>query len=575
MLILGINDGHTAAACLYQDGQVRAAIQEERLRRIKNWAGMPTEAIAAVLRMTDTRPEDIDVVALNGHWAAFSMTREQLMEEYRRINDVDVSVRRGLRRALRRVALATPLYARQQGRRHAGRIRELVRMGIPAERVVCVDHHTAHAAAAYYGQANFDDDILVLTCDGAGDRLCATVSVGRDGRLERLHAVDMADSIGNIYAMVTYLMGMVPLEHEYKLMGLAPYADPKGVEQVYGELKRLIRFDARNPLGWERAGGCPETYCSYRFFRQLLDRKRFDAIAGGVQKFTEAVLLEWVRNCIRETGLHRLALGGGVFMNVKANKLIMELPEVRELFVYPSCGDETNAMGAAYAVYAQKAGTAKMTPLRDLYWGPEFSDDEIAQALRGFEFRAPVRYEREDPIEPRVARLLAEGHVVARFKGREEFGARSLGNRSILADPRNTEVVREINEAIKARDFWMPFCPSVLAERSPDYLVNPKGVRAPYMILSFDTTERWTEFRAGLHPFDRTARPQEVSAEWNPDYHALIEEFQRLTGVGAVLNTSFNLHGFPIVSRPEGALDVLDRSGLRHLAIGNWLVSKV
>src|SRR2546430_15521811 len=136
--------------------------------------------------------------------------------------------------------------------------------------------------------------------------------------------------------MVTYLMGMVPLEHEYKLMGLAPYADPKGVEQVYGELKRLIRFDARNPLGWERAGGCPETYCSYRFFRQLLDRKRFDAIAGGVQKFTEAVLLEWVRNCIRETGLHRLALGGGGFMNVKANKLIMGLPEGRELVVYRS-----------------------------------------------------------------------------------------------------------------------------------------------------------------------------------------------------------------------------------------------
>jgi len=293
-----------------------------------------------------------------------------------------------------------------------------------------------------------------------------------------------------------------------------------------------------------------------------------------VQKFTEAVLLEWVRNCIRETGLHRLALGGGVFMNVKANKLIMELPEVQELFVYPSCGDETNAIGAAYSVYAEKAGTAKMTPLQDLYWGPEFSDEEVEQALRRFRFRTPVRYGRDVPIEPRVARLLAGGNIVARYKGREEFGARSLGNRSILADPRNTNVVREINEAIKARDFWMPFCPSVLAERSADYLVNPKGVRAPYMILSFDTTGGGSELRAGIHPFDRTARPQEVSAEWNPDYHALIKEFERLTGVGAVLNTSFNLHGFPIVSRPEDALDVLDRSGLRHLAIGNWLVSK-
>src|SRR5262249_11843280 len=152
---------------------------------------------------------------------------------------------------------------------------------------------------AYYGLGNFDDDILILTCDGAGDGRCATVNIGRTGRIERLHQVAQEHSIGNIYAVVTFLMGMVPLEHEYKLMGLAPYAEPRGAERVYEELRRLIRFSPEDPLGWERTGGCPETYLSYPFFRNLLERKRFDWIAGGLQKFTEVILCQWVRNAVQ------------------------------------------------------------------------------------------------------------------------------------------------------------------------------------------------------------------------------------------------------------------------------------
>lgn len=574
MKVLGINDGHNAAACLYEDGQVSAAVQEERLRRVKNWSGMPSGAIRTVLGITASSPDQIDFVAMNGHYAAFPMTRDQLMEEYRTINDLGVTVQRVLRRATRSVLRPTPLVRWHRERRQQQRVRELIQMGISADRILFVDHHTAHAAAAYYGLAKFEDDVLVLTCDGAGDGLCATVNIGSRGRIRRLHQVRQADSIANIYAMVTFLMGMVPLEHEYKLMGLAPYADPKGADQVFQELKGLIQFSPGNRLVWERAGGCPETDRSYRFFRKLCEGKRFDWIAGGLQKFTEFMLTEWVKRCVAETGIRRLALSGGIFMNVKANKQIMELPEVEDLFVYPSCGDETNAIGAASWVYVEKAGTAKITPLWDPYWGPEFSDEEVEQALRRFEFTGPVAYERVTPIEPTVARLLAEGRIVARFKGREEFGARALGNRSILANPSDPAVVRVINEAIKARDFWMPFAPSLLEESGPDYLVNPKGVRAPHMILSFDTTERRREIAAAIHPFDFTARPQEVSAERNPEYHALIKEFQRLTGIGGVLNTSFNLHGYPIVSRPEDALEVLEQSGLTHLAIQNWLVEK-
>jgi len=572
--VLGINDGHNAAACLYDGGRVAAAVQEERLRRVKNWSGMPLQAIRKVLELTGTSPSQIDHVALNGHHVAFPMTREELMHEYRTINDVGVTLRRTVRRAVKGAAQLTPLYDSYRTRRQLRRVRPLIDAGFPRERISFVDHHTAHAAAAYYGWANFHQDVLVLSCDGAGDGVCATVNVARGGKLNRLHTIKQADSIGNVYAMVTYLMGMVPLEHEYKLMGLAPYADPRGADRVFQELKAAIRFNPANPLVWERAPGCPETYLSYRFFRQMLERQRFDWIAGGVQRFTEYMLTEWVRSCVKATGVRQVALGGGVFMNVKVNKLIMELPEIEGLFVYPTCGDETNAMGAAYAVYAERAGIESMAPLRDLYWGPEFTDEDVESALRQFTFHSPVHYERINPIEPRVAALLADGHVVARFKGKEEFGARALGNRSILANPKDPAVIRQINEAIKARDFWMPFAASIIAERDQDYLVNPKNIPSPYMILSFDTTARWPEIRAGIHPFDRTVRPQAVSADWNPAYYSLLREFERLTGVGAVLNTSFNLHGYPIVSRPEDALDVFDRSGLTRLAIGNWLVSK-
>lgn len=574
MIILGINDGHNAAACLYEDGRVVAAIQEERLRRIKNWWGLPTEAVRTVLAMRGIGPEAVDYVAMNGHHMPAPMTRETLMEEYRTINDFDVTLRRAARRVLRKGAELSGLYERLRARRKQGRVQGLLPMGFREDRIVFVEHHTAHAAAAYYGLANFHDDVLVLTCDGAGDGLCATVNLARKGRIDRLEEVRQAHSLGNIYAMITYLMGMVPLEHEYKLMGLAPYADPRGTERMFEDLRRLIRFDSHNPLVWERTAGVPETYMSYRFFRAMLERRRFDWVAGGLQQFIEVVLTEWVRHCIKATGVRRVALSGGIFMNVKVNKLIMELPEVDELFVYPSPGDETNAMGAASWVFARESGTERILPLKDVYWGPQFSDDQVGAALRGFQFKSPVSFEQVSSGELTAGRLLAEGQIVARFQGREEFGARALGNRAILANPSDAGVVRIINEAIKARDFWMPFAPSVLAERSQDYFVNPKGVRSPYMILSFDSTDRWGEFKAAIHPFDRTARPQEVFRDWNPSYHAVLTEFERLTGTGVVLCTSFNLHGYPIVSRPEDALDVLDRSGLTHLVIENWLVTK-
>ncbi len=517
---------------------------------------------------------EIDWIAFNGYHAAYPMTRDELMYEYRHINDFDVTLRRKARRLGLRIARSVGLLDRLRERKRADRVRELVALGFPRDRMIFVEHHTAHGAAAYFGKGNYSDDVLVLTADGSGDGVCATVSVGRHGTLDRLHAIPMEHSIGNIYAMATYLIGMVPLEHEYKLMGLAPYAEPKGVDQVFEALIKLVRFDPAVPLGWVRDESCPETYCSYDFFQRLFEGKRFDWIAGGLQRFTETVLTQWVRNCIRATGIGRVVLGGGIFMNVKANKMIMELPEVTDLFVYPSCGDETNAMGAAYWVYAQKAGFERIKPLHQVYFGPQYSNDEVERALKAYRFQAPVKFTKLPNIERSVAELLAAGQIVARHCGREEFGARALGNRSILANPKDTNSIRVINEAIKSRDFWMPFAASILAERASDYLVNPKNIRSPYMILTFDTTDRYPEIAAGTHPYDHTVRPQIVEQSWNPRYHALIKEFERITGVAGVLNTSYNLHGYPIASSPADSLDVLDRSGLRNLAIEDWLVQK-
>jgi carbamoyltransferase len=308
--------------------------------------------------------------------------------------------------------------------------------------------------------------------------------------------------------------------------------------------------------------------------RDRLDLKRFDLICAGLQLWTERLLAEWVRRAVRATGIHKVALSGGIFMNVKANKAIGELDEVEDLFVFPSCGDETNTMGAAFAVYRRRKRPEDppIEPLGPIYWGPAPSENEIRATLEAAE--ADFRWERPPDIAERAAESLARGEIVARVDGRLEFGARALGNRSILADPSRNDVIRRINEMIKSRDFWMPFACSILAEREADYIRNPKRLAAPYMILTFDTTERAGEIAAGTHPQDGTCRPQIVARDWNPAYWELIRAFEARSGIGAVLNTSFNLHGHPIVNTAAEALDVMRRSGLNNLVLGPYWVEK-
>jgi carbamoyltransferase len=586
MIILGINDSHNSSACLYRDGRIVAALGEERLRRVKNWTGFPERALQECLRIAGCRMEDVDHFVVSGLGGGLPhKSREDLIATYS--NGVDLGAKYWLERAKQVATKAlykgplhdfyrsTTLWESRNHNRWRWRVSHLLAAGIPESKIMLLGHHLVHAASAYYGWARFDEDVLVLTNDGSGDGICATVNIGRNGRLECLAKVNDSESIGFIYSMATCLLGMVPLEHEYKLMGMAPYAEHEGAEKVYNELKGILGFDGPDGIIWSRRNGCPEAYCSYRYLRDIFELKRFDWICGGLQRFLEEFVAEWVRNCVRATGIRKVALAGGVFMNVKMNKVITELPEVEELFVFPSCGDESNAFGGAYYAYAQHEDPRSMQPLCDLYMGPDYDDDQISQAIGKYAFKNRVRSEHVEQIEEAASELLAEGEVIARFKGREEFGARALGNRSILADASRPELIKVINDAIKSRDFWMPFAPSLLDRRQDDYLVNPKKIAAPYMSLSFDSTDRVNDLRAACHPYDLTLRPQVVYQNWNPSYYALIEAFERRTGRGGILNTSFNLHGHPIVSCPQDALQVFDESGLKHLAIGSYLLQKV
>lgn len=578
MKILGIHDGHLSTAALLVDGCITAMASEERFTRRKNQGGAPARAIAWALEHAGVRGSELDAVAL----ATLSQP----------LADWESSSAQFRRRAFQAASLLLPgailgsnalvkPYVRLYRRRRdwASLDAALAQNGIPPGSYAGhrYEHHECHAATAYYlfPARREDDPVLVVTADASGDGLCATVGIGRAGRIERLHSIPSYHSIGELYTRVTELLGMKPLDHEYKVMGLAPYAPPALAERAYRVFSRYFRPVAGG-LSFENCSGAWGPRMAARLARDLAGM-RFDAVAAGVQRLTEEIVAGFVLAWVRKTGVRRVAVAGGLFMNVKLNMLLAESPEIEEFFPMPSCGDESVALGAALLAHAAcpGPGTAgrELGPLEHLYFGPGFADEPIRAALGQCGDR--LAWEEAQDIEAETARCLARNEIVGRFAGRMEWGARALGNRSILADPRDLRNVRRLNAAVKKRDFWMPFAPSILEERSSDYLVNPRGRSAPFMILAFRTSaQAERDLACGLHQFDLTCRPQIVTRRANPEFHRLISEFQKLTGVGAVINTSFNLHGEPIVCSPADALRTFLESEMDALAIGKYLVRK-
>ena len=439
-----------------------------------------------------------------------------------------------------------------------------------------VEHHTCHAKAAYHSLSMHDGDVtpaLIFTADGSGDGISASVTkVSEDGQWQRLSVTPENASLGGVYSAVTRYLGMKILEHEYKVMGLSPYAKDYYLDTYTRLFKGTIVRSPHDPMAFTAR------FDTREFYRYLTERavgERFDNLAAAAQKLVEEQVLGWISETVEKTGIRQIFTGGGLFMNVKMNMRIQELTCVERVGFMPSCGDESNAIGAAYSLATESGDIPK--PLASIYLGQEYSDHALQDFLDKIANKNHYHFSRPEDPEGVVARLLADGEVVARFVGRGEWGARSLGNRAILAHPGRMESFFAVNDRIKARDFWMPFAPTVLDVAANRYLVNysPYKSPAPHMITAFHATEDGKkDLCAALHRGDHTLRPQVLEEHINPSYYKLIDKFQSLTGIGAVLNTSLNLHGDPLVATPEQAMRTMENSSLDHMQMGPFLVSK-
>jgi carbamoyltransferase len=558
--VLGIHDGHNAGAALVGDGRVIAAINEERLNNIKNYAGAPILAIKKVLEIGGITPEDVDLVAIG----CLIRMGDPLKVEQNWVHEWQERVSPYLHQKWFINSYVKGFHLLRKGSPVFLSLNEL---GLKGKKVIFIEHHLTHAASAFY-QRPWKDQSLILTLDGQGDGLSSTVSIGKNFKIKRIAETSFYDSLSNnLYSEITGFLGMKRWEHEYKLMGLAPYGK---ADYVIDSLRNIIKINPKRPLEFQNISG-KYLKSLQPLYQKLLASQRFDNIAAATQQIFEELVCQWVKNAVKETGIKKVVCAGGGFLNVKANKLLREMPEVEDIFFYPSSDDGGTPVGAAMEGYArfceEKGIKASIEPISDMYYGQEFGEDEIKAFLDKKKLLKKARRVTSQDI----AKLLAEGKVIARFGGRDEWGPRALGNRSIMADPRSMNVIRKINFAIKQRDFWMPFAPAVLEEDGKRYFKNYHF--APYMIEAFDTKEDAKGMIAGLHPFDLTARPQIVN-DWNPQWQSIIREFKKITGVGSILNTSFNLHGYPLVGSPEVALHTFNNSMLDGLLLGAWLITR-
>jgi carbamoyltransferase len=599
--ILGISPlDKDSTAALVEDGRVLFAAGEERFNRVKQTSGFPTQAIEAALSATGTRPDEIEIVAYpflswDNETALINGSIDEEDQFRRRFNTPPLTpllaaadarvptrstpvhglrspnerVQKGLPKELfYRLAGTFPVFARQMGRRasrgwsasasldHRGWQAELEaglgRLGL-LSKLRRGEHHLSHAANAYL--ASGADRALVVTLDGYGSGLAGSISVGEGGKLKRLHDIRFPYSLGTFYETVTSSLGFKPDRHAGKIVGLAAYGDPdvlspillSRIEQSAGDFRILDNLNIY-------------------FSRYLASRYPKIDVAAAWQRVLEVVAVNVVRYWVQKTSCTTVVLSGGVTANVKMNQRVHEIPEVERTFIYPNMGD--GGCGTGLAMLWSLNGTMR-EPVHDVYYGPSYSDAEIARELDAADLARTVPAD----LAGEVARRIHEGEVIGRFAGRMEYGPRALGNRSILYHAREPEVNHWLNKRLGRTEF-MPFAPVTLWEFRDQCYENLAGAEhaAEFMTITFSCTEWMRRHCPAAVHVDGTARPQLIKRELNPGYYAILEAYARLSGIPCLINTSFNMHEEPIVCSPSDAVRAFLQGNLDGLAIGSFFV---
>jgi carbamoyltransferase len=558
--ILGLWDGHDAGAAIVAGSRVLAAVNEERLTRRKLDVGFPALSVGACLKRAGVQAADIDTVTVSTADVAKTLTRlvPALREEYYRIRrrKQEPGHLTGLKKRAKYLlteAGPNPLTRRLSALAMRRHLREAGLGGVP---VTWFDHHYCHAAAAAFFVPQ--KACTVITLDGIGDGLSGSVRRFENSTFSLIGALSGRHSIGIFFEHVTNLLNMRELEDEGKVMALANYACP--VSDAENPLLRILTIDdVQVRCRYSSLG-------MYAALKKILWRYPPEQFAGMAQRVLELRVCELVGNCIRRSGLDTIVLSGGVFANIKLNMRIRQLECVKRCVVFPHMGDGGLALGAAFAQNYQHNGITAYD-CADLAWGPTSDEDAMRAAVE----RAGLTCRRVDGIEQEAARLIAGGAIVFWFQGGMEYGPRALGQRSILARPDSVAIKDLLNMRLKLRVWYQPFCPSMLEEDAREVLEEYDGLDNRFMTMAYMVRPEFRPALAGVIGIDGSCRPHIVTPD-DRRYERLLREVKMRVGRGIVLNTSFNVHGDPLVCTPDDAVETLLRTGSEYLIMDSLLV---